>query len=82
MLPINISFGKYLGMADKGDQIVKINERIKNHAQDMGFTWIDLYSVMADDQGHLKREYTNDGLHLLAPGYVAWSEAIMPYVKE
>lgn len=82
MLPVNISFGKYLGMADKGEQIVQLNERIQGYAREKGFTWIDLYSVMVDEDGHLKREYTNDGLHLLAPGYVAWAEAIMPYIKE
>lgn len=82
MLPINISFGKYLGIADKEEQIVQLNERIKGYAREKGFTWIDLYNIMVDDEGHLKREYTNDGLHLLAPGYVAWAEVIMPYLKE
>lgn len=82
MLPVNISFGKYLGMADKGQQIEEINERIKLTAREKGFTWVDLYDIMADEEGHLRREYTNDGLHLLAPGYLAWAEAIMPYIKE
>lgn len=82
MLPVNISFGKYLGMADKGPQIEQINNAIANTAQEKGFTWIDLYCIMADENGHLKREYTNDGLHLLAPGYMAWAEAIKPYIEE
>lgn len=82
MLPVNISFGKYLGMADKGHQIEQINAAIAQTAQEKGFTWINLFDVMADGEGHLKREFTNDGLHLLAPGYIAWADVIRPYIEE
>ena len=44
-------------------------------------TWIDLYKLFDDGTGHLKREYTNDGLHLMGPAYLVWRDAIKPYVK-
>lgn len=81
-LPINISFGMYKGMTGRDQEIRDVNDLVKAKAQDMGFTWIDLYSSFIDDEGHMKREYTNDGLHLLGPGYLQWRDCIMPYVLE
>ena len=37
---------------------------------------------MVDEKGNLKKEYTNDGLHLNGAGYRAWSRGIEPLVKE
>jgi len=81
-LPINISFGMYKGMAGRDGEIRDVNEKVSAKADEKGFTWIDLYSSFIDEDGHLKREYTNDGLHLLAPGYMQWRDCIMPYVLE
>ena len=35
-----------------------------------------------DDNGQMKPEYTNDGLHLLGKGYMLWKEIITPYLKK
>lgn len=81
-LPINISFGMYKGMTGRDREIRDVNDKVKAKADEMGFKWIDLYSSFIDSDGHLKREYTNDGLHLLGPGYMQWRDCIMPYVLE
>ena len=44
-------------------------------------TWINLYPLFVDAEGKLRRELTNDGLHLLGQGYIIWRDAIKPYVK-
>lgn len=82
MLPINIVYGMYKKMADKEQQIRDINAQLAAMASEKGFTWIDLYPHFADEDGHLKAEYSNDGLHLLGPGYLKWKEVIMPYILE
>ena len=51
-------------------------------ASSKGVTWIDLYPHFADENGNLKAELTNDGLHLLAPGYMIWKEVLLPYITE
>lgn len=81
-LPVNISFGLYARMADKEDEIVDLNAALKAMADEKGFTYIDLWTPMADTDGHLRRELTNDGLHLLGPGYLVWRDAILPYINE
>lgn len=81
-LPINISFNKFLGMADKEDVIRDVNRQVSAASDSEGFTWIDLYSHFVDSDGHMKKEYTNDGLHLLGDGYLQWRDCILPYIKK
>lgn len=81
-LPVNISFGRYKKMADKEQVIRDVNALVAAQAEKEGFTWIDLYSRFADSDGHMHRHLTNDGLHLLGPGYLLWRDTIRPYVIE
>jgi lysophospholipase L1-like esterase len=40
--------------------------------------WLDLWPVLANEEGALSPEYSNDGLHLNDTGYAAWVEALRP----
>lgn len=80
-LPIDLSYGKYRGLVGKEDVIPDVNRLVSATADSLGYTWIDLYSKFADEEGHMKKEYTNDGLHLLAPGYLQWRDCILPYIN-
>lgn len=82
MLPINNSFGRYKNMADKEQVIRDINERLELVAKQEGATWVYLYPHFCDEEGNLRKDLTNDGLHLLAPGYMIWKEIILPYIEE
>jgi lysophospholipase L1-like esterase len=42
--------------------------------------WLDLWPVLADDDGALSTKYSDDGLHLNEAGYAAWVEALRPVV--
>ena len=82
LLPINNSFGRYKRIFGKEQTIRDINTRLQKMASSKGVTWIDLYPHFADENGNLKAELTNDGLHLLAPGYMIWKEVLLPYITE
>ncbi len=82
LLPINNSFARYRLLTDKEQTIRDINTRLQKMASSKGVTWIDLYPHFADENGNLKAELTNDGLHLLAPGYMIWKEVLLPYITE
>ena len=43
--------------------------------------YIDVYSALVDQKGMLDQRYTNDGLHLMGEGDLAWKEVIEKYVK-
>lgn len=82
VMPINNSFGKYRSMKGKERVIPELNEIIKQIAADNGATYIDLWPALADSEGKLRKELTNDGLHLMGPGYAIWAEVLKPYVNE
>ncbi len=54
------------------DRIQRINRALQAIAPQHGATYIDLHSRFSDGQGALKRDFTNDGLHLNWRGYVLW----------
>lgn len=81
-LPINQSFGCYHRLDGKEQVVRDINSQLRQIADREGATWIDLYPLLADENGNLNPAYTNDGLHLLGPGYLMWRDAILPYINE
>ena len=50
-------------------KICRLNEIIKIYASKHGHTYLDYYTVMADDQKGLKEDYTYDGVHPNKAGY-------------
>lgn len=69
------------GHTSRWQMIPGINRAIQQMTQEEHVTYIDLFSHFADEQGQMKTEYTNDGLHLLGKGYLLWKTIITPYIK-
>ena len=53
-------------------RIQQINRALQAIAPQEGASYVDLHPLFADGQGNLRREFTNDGLHLNWRGYVLW----------
>ena len=82
VMPINNDFERYLSLKGKETKILTLNSKLEELAVKKGDTFINLWPFLADSEGKLKTEYTNDGLHLLGPGYLSWKEALLPYIKD
>ncbi|GAB1462057.1 hypothetical protein MASR2M52_00240 [Pedobacter sp.] len=82
LLPVNDDFKAFLGHTNKGDSILKFNAKLSIEAQKSTFLMVDLHSSFCDQSGKLKKEFTNDGLHLKGAGYALWKHLIHPYVYE
>ena len=83
MLPINYkTYQRYKAMKDKEQVIRDVNKFLKPIVEAEGAVWINLYDSFADEEGNLHVDWTNDGLHITAPGYLKWREIILPYIKE
>lgn len=82
MLPFNNEVREWKLLKDREHVVIEGNNALRQVALRQGVTWIDLYPLFVDDQGRLKAEYTNDGLHLMGPAYLIWRDAIAPYVKK
>ncbi len=81
VLPVNPATGLALNHTNKTDLIIELNNRLRKLASEFGHTYIDLFSVMADQNNHLPRKYSIDGVHLTYEGYRVWTEAIKEYVR-
>lgn len=67
---------------ERGEQIVRTNRLFEALCEGRkNVTYVDVYSALVDGRGLLDKRFTNDGLHLMAPGYMAWKSVIEKYVK-
>ncbi|MFB3896871.1 MAG: GDSL-type esterase/lipase family protein [bacterium] len=56
--------------------VLEFNTRLKSLAAEFQYQYLDLHSLLKDDKGELKEEYTGDGLHLKPPAYEIWKTEI------
>lgn len=83
IMPVNNDFKRYKTLYGKEQIIRDFNREISHIASEEGCTYIDLTEELADpDTGKLRKEFTNDGLHLTGAGYKAWIKVLNPYVRE
>lgn len=83
IMPIDNDFRRYKNLFGTENVITEVNALLQKIATESGVTYIDLTSALADEQtGKLRKEFTNDGLHLTGEGYKAWADAIRIYVEE
>ena len=77
LLPINESFNRYKRLTNKTYQIPEINARLDALAKEKKITFIDLFPLFVEKGTNvLRKELTNDGLHLNDKGYEIWVNAI------
>ena len=81
MLPFNNDVRMWKNLKDREQVVIDGNAALEEVARRQGVTWINLYPLFVDENGKLKAELTNDGLHLLGPGYLIWRDAIIKYTK-
>lgn len=62
------------------DKVLAINQKIAALAQRYDCDYIDLYPAFATNDGTIQPQFSDDQLHLLAPGYELWHSLIEPFV--
>ena len=58
------------------NDIRELNTYLQQESRKREYTFVDLYSLMADEKGGLKERYSSDGVHLMAAAYRVWEEAL------
>lgn len=71
-----------LTASQNNDKIKIVNEEIKKLCAEYEHTYIDLFSALIDQEGYLKKECSNDGLHLNAGGFEIWTAFLKPHLKK
>ena len=70
---------KHAGMY--AERFIRVNNDLAALAVEKGCYFLDLWEVLADENGDLKAEYAQpDGYHLLPAGYTAWVEYLRTHV--
>lgn len=77
ILPVNGTMDKTTVGVRNNPVIKKLNEHLK--ALDL-INYIDVYSLLLDNQNQLNKKYTVEGLHLNAEGYQVMTTALLKYL--
>lgn len=59
-------------------KIRELNERLHEYAVERGIEWVDYHTAMQAEDGSLRPEYTNDGVHPTRAGYDIMEQIILP----
>lgn len=66
----------------KGAEIIETNKLLETLCEGRkNVMYVDVYSALVDEKGMLDKQYTNDGLHLMGEGYLAWKTVIEKFVR-
>lgn len=61
--------------------IFEVNAHIKALTREKGATYLDVFSLLADENDRLIKEYSDDGLHLNEKGLTVWTNLLKPYLE-
>lgn len=78
ILPVSAEVSAQNIDCTNNEQIVKFNNMLKDLAQEKNAVYLDVASVMSDQNGNLPREAAVDGIHPGIEYYKKWAE----YLKE
>ena len=72
-LPLNPKSKFYL---DNNAKIAELNKLLFGAAERYGYFYLDIATLLSDENGDLRDEYTTDGIHLSAAGYFVWASEL------
>jgi lysophospholipase L1-like esterase len=79
ILPVNNEFETFRGHTSKTNEVLWINQQLRQWCKQEKVTYVDLFSsFVTPGTSRLNPNYTNDGLHLTGAGYLKWVEIVKP----
>ncbi len=83
ILPVNPAFDNFPNHNGKTPEVLDVNHKLEKWCEANRFQFIDLFhSFTEPGTEYLNPDFTNDGLHLTAKGYLKWAEIIAPLIKQ
>ena len=77
ILPLSRTFTA-VNVKENNQKVVEINASIAELANELSYTYVDLYSHVIDENNMLISSYTDDGIHPNANGYQVWTNLLKP----
>ncbi|MEM9422212.1 MAG: GDSL-type esterase/lipase family protein [Pseudomonadota bacterium] len=78
VLPTNSDWVTPINLSD----VAELNAFLETESARRQFQYIDINTVFSDSNGALRRDLSNDGIHLSGKGYSLWVDYIVTYVNE
>ncbi|MEE3343274.1 MAG: GDSL-type esterase/lipase family protein [Bacilli bacterium] len=78
--PVNENINNRHTKIRKNSRIRNINSMLKDYYSNSFVKYIDLYSELSDEDGNLKKEYSDDALHLNDEGYKVVTNVLKNYL--
>lgn len=79
ILPVN---NKVRQNGIRNQDILAVNQAIAKMAEERGMTYLNLHTLLCDENGRLAAKFTHDGIHLNGEAYLLWKNAILPFLGE
>lgn len=61
--------------------IQKVNEKILEHCYGLDIEYLEMYDLLTDKEGLLKKDYTTDGIHITEKGYTLIANQINDFLQ-
>lgn len=79
--PVNNNIDEDI-LENANEKSVEINQKLKDMAKENKVEYIDIYDLLADKDGLLDADYTDDGLSLNEDGYKVVTDTIKKYIEK
>lgn len=80
--PVNSYYKKFGDHTGNSAAIKEINTVLKDNAEEYQYTYINIHSLLTNEEDKFNINLTNDGLHLKGDAYEIWKHKIYPYVYD
>lgn len=81
--PVNKNINEGASVGGRNNEDIKtMNDGIKKICEEKEVNYMEIHSLLTDDEGNLKEDYTYDGLHLTADAYEVVTEEVMKILKK
>lgn len=86
LLPVNKTDDEKISasmVANRNNKEIKeVNRGVKVLCEEKKVTFVDMFSLLVDEEGNMKIDYTTEGLHLTDEGYAVITKELMKYLEE
>ncbi|MBR9845748.1 MAG: hypothetical protein GYB35_06375 [Algicola sp.] len=69
-------------VARQNSDILEINKELVQLSKKYKLTFINLFDIFKTEDNELNMDFSYDGLHLNAEGYLLWKKTILKYVED
>ncbi len=77
VLPVN---NQLRNTSIQNQDIKRLNKELQLLAQEFGYEYLDLHTLLKDSNGNLAEKYSVDGIHLNGLAYQQWKQFLNPYL--